>query len=63
MFVVDVLALLVVPVQLATFEPTAGLAVTLIEAPELYCPVAQPAELVGEATGSLPEPVWLRVSV
>jgi hypothetical protein len=35
-FVVDVLALLVVPVQLATFEPAAGLAVTLIEAPAVY---------------------------
>jgi hypothetical protein len=35
-FVVDVLALLVVPLQPATVEPAAGLAVTLMEAPALY---------------------------
>ena len=59
----DVLLLLSVPIQLPTCQPLAGLAVRLMDAPATYRPVGQPVELAGLATGSLPEPVWVRDKV
>ncbi len=52
---------LFVPLQPATRQPAAGVAVRLMLWPAVYCPVPQPAEKGGVATGLLPWPVWLRV--
>jgi hypothetical protein len=60
--VLAVLELLVVPVQLAMCQPESAKApLRLMVAPETYCPDAQPVELVGEAVGLLPLPVWVKV--
>ena len=61
MLAVLVLASLAVPLQPATRQPAAGVAVRLIASPATYCPALQPADLAGVATGSLPWPLWLRV--
>jgi hypothetical protein len=54
---VDVLPLLLVPLQLPTFQPEEGLAVSWITAPAVYWPEGQPVELPGKAEGLPPEPV------
>ncbi len=61
--VVLVLASLFVPLQPTTCQPAAGVAVRLMLWPAVYCPVPQPADEGGVATGLLPWPVWLRVRV
>ena len=53
-FVVAVLASLFVPLQPATRQPVAGVAVRVTSSPATYCPVPQPAERAGVATGLLP---------
>jgi hypothetical protein len=60
---IDVLPSKSVPLQLATRQPVAGLAVRLIDAPAMYWSDGQPVELGGLATGLLPEPVCVRISV
>ncbi len=60
--VVAVPASLFVPPQPATFQPVAGVAVNVMLSPVTYCPALQPVDLLGEASGSLPCPLWLRVN-
>jgi hypothetical protein len=60
---VEVLSLLIVPLQLPTLQPKDGPALTWIDAPAVYWPEGQPVELGVEAEGSVPKPVWERVSV
>jgi hypothetical protein len=55
--VVDVLELLLVPLQLPTISFVPGWAVRLIVAPGVYWPEEQPGELFGDAVGGLPVPV------
>ncbi len=62
-FIVAVLASLFVPPQPATRQPAAGVAVRVMLSPATYCPALQPVDLLGEASGSLPCPLWLRVRV
>ncbi len=61
MLVVDVLPSLSVPLQLATTQPEAGLAVNWINDPVAYCPAGHATEPAGQADGSLPEPACVRV--
>ena len=56
--VLDALPLLSVPLQLPTLQPEDGVAVRWIDAPAVYWPAVQPAELAGEGEGSPPEPEW-----
>ena len=60
--VVEVLALLFVPLQPDTCQPGLGDAPRPMVSPATYCPAAHPAELAGMATGSPPEPLCVRVS-
>ena len=63
-FVLAVLVLLFVPVQALICQPELGIApLRLIDCPEVYCLVEQPVELVGEAVGFVPLPLWLKVNV
>jgi hypothetical protein len=62
-FVVDVLPLLLVPLQMLTLQPLEGLAVSEIASPAWYCPDEHPDELLGDAVGSLPDPECVCVSV
>ena len=60
---VDVEASSFVPVHPVTDPPPSGEAVSEMDSPLRYIPAGQPVELVGDATGSDPAPLWERVSV
>ena len=57
-----VLASLLVPDQLATCQPLEGVAEREMDSPATYSPAPQPSDFAGVAMGSLPLPVWVRVS-
>ena len=59
-FVVAELPSLFVPLQPATRQPVAGVAVRVMFSPATNCPVPHSVDLLGVATGLLPWPVWVR---
>ena len=58
----SVLVLLSVPLQLVTCQPWSGVAVRVMASPEWYSRAEHPVELVGDAVGSPPVPVWETLS-